>query len=263
MKTPSLLVAFLLTLIHGWTLAQSPAFYSRLLPPHVSEGGFGGLSVIAARDYLGAKDGKVSVMPNIHYQWANGVFAGLSNGVGMNFAKDPALAYGVRATFNPGRQESASVALDGLGNIKARPELGLFANRHLSRELQLTSSLRHGSGKDRKGLLLDLGANYSLPLSPALRVSAGVAATWANAAHTLEHFGVTTAQASASGYGVYTPGAGVRDVRASVSITYALSPQWFLSGALSTSALQGDAQNSPLVQRRNSTSAVLSVAYGF
>ena len=45
--------------------------------------------------------------------------------------------------------------------------------------------------------------------------------------------------------------------------TYALTPQWFVSGVLSTSVLQGDAKNSPLVQRKNSTSAVLSVAYGF
>ena len=229
----------------------------------MAQGGVASLSVIAGREYLGAKDGKVSVMPNINYHWANGVFAGLSNGVGINFAKDPALAYGVRATLNLGRKESASTALRGLGDIKARPELGLFANMHLSRELLLTSSLRHGSGNDRKGLLVDLGASYSLPLSPALRVSAGVAATWANAAHTQEHFGVTTRQASASGYGAYTPGAGIRDVRASVSATYTLTPQWFVSGVLSTSALQGDAKNSPLVQRKNSTSAVLSVAYGF
>lgn len=263
MKTSALLATSFFSLLHGAALAQTPVFYSRQLPPEVAQGGVASLSVIAGREYLGAKDGKVSVMPNINYHWANGVFAGLSNGVGVNFAKDPALAYGVRATLNLGRKESASTALRGLGDIKARPELGLFANMHLSRELQLTSSLRHGSGNDRKGLLIDLGANYSLPLSPALRVSAGVAATWANAAHTQEHFGVTTRQASASGYGAYAPGAGIRDVRASVSATYALTPQWFVSGVLSTSTLQGDAKNSPLVQRKNSTSAVLSVAYGF
>lgn len=263
MKTSALLATSFFSLLHGAALAQTPVFYSRQLPPEVAQGGVASLSVIAGREYLGAKDGKVSVMPNINYHWANGVFAGLSNGVGINFAKDPALAYGVRATLNLGRKESASTALRGLGDIKASPELGLFANMHLSRELQLTSSLRHGSGNDRKGLLIDLGANYSLPLSPALRVSAGVAATWANAAHTQEHFGISTAQAGSSGYSAYTAGAGVRDVRASVTATYALTPQWFVSGALSTSALQGDAKNSPLVQRTTSTSAVLSVAYGF
>jgi outer membrane scaffolding protein for murein synthesis (MipA/OmpV family) len=264
MKLPApLFAASALALLHSVSFAQSPVFYSRHLPPDVAEGGIASLTMIAGREYQGAKDSQVAVMPNINYHWANGFFAGLSNGVGFNFAQSPAMAYGVRATLNLGRKESASTALRGMGDIDVRPELGLFANMHLSREIQLSSSLRHGSGNDRKGLLIDLGASYSLPVTPALRVSAGVAATWANAASNQQFFGVTVPQASASGYSRYTPGSGLRDVRASVTGTYALTPQWFVIGTLSTSALQGDAKNSPLVQKASFTSALLSVAYGF
>ena len=261
--TPPLLAAATLALSPALALAQTPEFFASPVAPGVPQGGVGGLTLIVKPEFAGAQDTRVTAVPTVEYQWANGFFAGVSNGVGYNFSTHPAMSYGARVTVDLGRKESLDASLQGMGNIAVRPELGLFANTYLSREWQLTSSLRYGSGTDRKGLVADVGAYYGMSITPGLRVTAGVAATWANAAYHQSYFGVSAAQASTSSYSIYTAGAGVRDLRASVSGLYAVAPRWYLVGTLSTSALQGDAKDSPLVQRKSGTSAWLTTSYSF
>ncbi|MFM9887670.1 MAG: MipA/OmpV family protein, partial [Burkholderiales bacterium] len=127
----------------------------------------------------------------------------------------------------------------------------------------LTSSLRYGAGNDRNGLLLDLGAVYSISLAPQWRLGLGVAGTYANAEYTQTYFGVDAAQAGRSGYAPYSPEAGVRDVRANVALSYQLSPKVIFTGALSAVSLQGDAKRSPLVRDRSTVNAIVGVSYAF
>lgn len=238
-------------------------FYRRTLPPQASQGGALGLALIAGRQYQGSDESRLMLLPNVEYQWRNGFFAGALNGLGYNASARPELAYGVRITPSFGRKEHRSDALRGLGDIPLRPELGAFLNVQPLRGLSLNSSLRHGSGSDRQGLLLDLGASWSLPLGPGLRLGTSLAATWANAAYQQDYFGVDAAQAQRSGYAAYTPSAGLRDVRVGASLTHRLSPDWSLTGSLSRSELQGDARRSPLVRETATISALVVLGYSF
>ena len=111
----------------GVAHAQSD-FYRRTLPPNVSEGGAVGAAVLVGRQYQGSDESRVRVLPNIEYQWSNGFFAGVMNGIGYNASTRPDLAYGVRVTADFDRKENRSDALRGLGDIDPRPELGAFFN---------------------------------------------------------------------------------------------------------------------------------------
>ena len=227
------------------------------------DGGTLGLAVVAGHAYMGSDERRTRAYPAIDYRWASGWFAGTTNGVGYNFSRQAGVQYGVRLTADFGRDESRSAVLRGLGDVDARPEIGAFYNLQPTAHTFLTSSLRYGAGQGRDGLLLDLGAGLNAQVAPAWRLGAGVAATWANAAYTQSYFGVDAAQAARSGRGVYTAGAGVRDVRVSVSATYAITPRASATAALSYSRLQGDAARSPIVRDRAGVNGVLAVAYAF
>lgn len=142
-----------------------------------------GAVVLSGPAYLGADKRRTQLLPLLDYQRANGWFAGLSNGLALNFSGDRASAFGLRVTADLGRKESRGPALRGMGDIDIKPEIGAFYNVSTSGGLFATSSLRFGSGNDGGGLLLDLGAGYSLGLTPQWRMAVGVAATAANAEH--------------------------------------------------------------------------------
>ncbi len=227
------------------------------------DGGTVGAAVIAGRKYQGSDERRTLVVPLLDYQWKNGWFAGTTNGLGYNFSRRPDMDYGVRLTADLGRKESRSSALRGMGDIDARPEAGIFYNYSLSPSFALTSSLRYGSGNDHNGLVVDIGAAYSMALAPQWRLGLGVTATYANAKYTQSYFGVTPAQAVTSGYAPYSAGAGIRDVRASAALTYSVNPRVFITTALSASSLQGDAKDSPLTRKRSTATGIVSVSYAF
>ena len=214
-------------------------------------------------NYLGSDERRSLLVPVIDYQWASGAFAGVSNGIGFNFGGASPLQYGVRLTADFGRKARRSEALRGMDDIDAAAEVGGFVNLALEGGLVLTSSVRLGSGSARQGALIDLGAGYSFKLAPILRLGMGVATTVANAKYMQAWYGVTTAQALRSGNRVYTPGGGVRDVRASLGLTYSLPGGPSLTAGLSASALGGDAKDSPLVRDRSSVSGVLAATWAF
>lgn len=222
-----------------------------------------GLATVAGPTYAGSENRRVRAFPAFDYQWANGWFAGFSNGIGYNFSDAPRLQYGLRLTADLGRKERRDAALRGMGDIDATATAGAFFNYVLPAGVFLTSSLRHGSGNHRDGTVLDLGAGHSLALPRPWRLGVGVAATLVNAAYMQSHFGVTPTQAAASGYAVYTPGAGARDLRANLALTYSFDARTSLTTALSASRLLGDAKDSPLTRKANTVSGVFALGYAF
>lgn len=245
--------------------AHAQAFDAvRIFGPVEGDGaGTIGAVVIGAPRYAGSDERGWLVLPSIDYRWKNGWFAGLSNGVGYLFPSRPDMQYGLRITADIGRNESRSDALTGMGSIHPRAEAGAFFNYFPTREVFLTSSLRYGAGNDWNGLQVDLGAGYTTPLTPQLRGNFGVAATYVNGAYMQAYFGVTPQQSASSGYAVYTPGAGFRDVRLNASLVYAIDARWALTGALTVGALQSGAKDSPIVFEPTVVTGIVAVSYGF
>ena len=227
------------------------------------DGRWVGIAFVAGRAYQGSNEARNLLLPQLEYQWSNGWFAGTSNGIGYNFSKERGVDYGLRLTADFGRKESRSPALNGMGDIDPRAEVGAFFNYPVSPDFVLTSSLRYGAGDSSNGALLLLGGTYSTAIAPRWRMGAGISANWANAAYMQSYFGVTNAQSVSSGYAPYSPGAGLRDVRASLSITYLMSPRMVVTGAISYDSLQGGAKASPLAVQPNWFSGVVALTYGF
>ncbi len=231
--------------------------------PPGKDGGIAGVAVISTYEYRGSDERRALAVPVIDYQWANGWFAGVTNGVGFNFSDTPGVQYGLRLTADFGRDEGRADALRGMGDIDPTAEASAFLNYALAGRWSLTSSVRYGSGNDNNGLVMDLGAGYSSRLASGWRLGARTAVTFANSHHMQSTFGVTDAQSVTSGYPAYGPVTGVRDVRANLTLTYVIDPRASITAVLSMSRLLGDATNSPLTRRRQSASGVVAFAYAF
>lgn len=245
--------------------AHAQAFDAvRIFGPVEADGkGAVGVALASAPEFLGSRKRRTLLLPVFDYRWKNGFFAGTSNGIGHLFSSAPNVQYGLRITADFGRKASRSPALNGMGDIDAAAELGGFFNYFVSPAISLTSSLRYGAGNDRKGMLIDLGANYAVQLTPQWRSAVGVGVSYVNAKTMQSAFGVTPAQSVSSGYAPYSPGAGFRDVRATASLNYFVNRQWAVTGVVSASALQGDAKRSPIVRDRSPVTGVLAVTYEF
>lgn len=263
LSSPAALLAVVITL--GAPSAHAQVYEAVRLQAAApgQNGGLAGAVVLADTEYPGATERRTVVLPVLDYQWANGWFAGTTNGIGYNFSDRPNLQYGVRLTADFGRKASASPALRGLGDIQARPEAGGFLNLALGEDFSLTSSLRYGSGRESKGLVVDLGAAYSTQIAARWRVGLGAGVSLANADHLQSYFGVTGEQALASGYRSYAPAAGLRSGQLSLTVSYSPTPRMSVTAGVSANTLLGDAADSPLVRRKTSASGLLAAVRAF
>lgn len=227
-------------------------------------GGYVGLGLSAAPRYQGADEFKTKGVPGFEYRWANGLFVGGTDGlVGMQFNATPQLQLGLALGADEGRKASESRHLAGMGDVDARGTLNLYAKAAVNDQLSLSAGLQLGTGSSGKRGLLNVGASYGVSLAPATRMSFNVGATLANANYMQDYFGVSAAQASASGYKRYTPDSDCRDVTVGLSLQHQISREWMLIASLNNTTLSDAAKDSPLVRKATSQSAYVAVAYNF
>jgi outer membrane protein len=230
----------------------------------VKSSGYVGLGVNVAPRYQGSDESKTTGFPAFKYHWANGWFAGGTDGlVGVQLKATPQLQLGVALGVDEGRKTSESRYLAGMGDVDERATLNLYAKAAINDQLVLSTGLKLGAGSASKGGLLNLGASYGVSLAPATRMSFNVGATLANADYMQDYFGVSAAQASASGYKRHTPDSGLRDVTLGLGLQHQISREWMLFVSLKSTTLSNAAKDSPLVRKATSQSAFAAVAYSF
>jgi MipA family protein len=231
--------------------------------PYGEDTGVVGLALANGPAYLGSDQRRTRIAPMLDYRWTNGWFAGTTYGAGYNFSKERRMQYGVRLSLDPGRDEDAAAALAGMGDIKRRPEIGLFFNGLVVGNVYLRSAVRYGSGNDRNGLALDIATGYFFRPGPKWRAIMGLSTTYLNGNAIRSYFGVNAEQSARSGYPVYEPSAGLRDVRLTGSLFYSIDPRWSLIGSLAATRLVGDAAASPIVRDKTAFSGLFGARYRF
>ena len=209
--------------------------------------------------YEGAAKDRFRAVPLLEID--NGhFFASTTRGLGYNFSDDKATQYGLRVSLAPYRRQTADPHLNGMGDLSLGVEGGAFYNTRFD-QWYVTSSVATGN----RGAHIDLGGGYEFKLSPSDQLRAGVEATWANNKYMQTYFGVTAAQAAASG-GVltaYTTSSGVKDYALKANWTHAYNKEWFSNAGVTVKQLSGSAKNSPITQRQTNTSVSFVVGYHF
>lgn len=181
-------------------------------------------------------------------------------GIGYNFSDIKERQYGLRLAVGPERKQNVDPHLDGMGTINYIPEIGVYFNQRAGYVM-----FSSGATTGRHGTHYEFGIGSMLPLSSADRLRFGLSSNWGDAQYNQTYFGVSPAQATATGnrLSVYTPGAGLKDYAFNLTWMHTFSTEWYSSAGLSQKWLGPAAAHSPLTQRRAASSANLLLGYRF
>lgn len=217
----------------------------------------GGLSY--APRYEGSASDRWRPMPLLEANYGHWFISPL-RGAGYDFSDNRDMQYGVRLSLGHARKQNADGRLNGMGNIGYSLESGLFFNVRFA-PFYISSGISTGV----HGTHAELGTGIGFPVSDADRLRFGVNMNWGDTKYNQTYFGVTQAQATASG-NVLTPydaTAGVKDIALTGNWTHNYSKEWFSNAGLSFKRLTGSAQYSPLTMRREMTSVNFLLGYRF
>lgn len=219
----------------------------------------GGVSY--APRYEGAASNRLRFMPLLEANYNNGkLFISLLRGVGYNFSDDKDVQYGVRLSLAHGRRQSADPHLNGMGNIGYTPEAGLFYNQRFA-----PWYISSGISTSDHGTHAELGGGLGFPLSAADRLRLGANLNWGDSRYNQTYFGVTPAQAAASGnvLTAYNASAGIKDYALTTNWLHNYNKEWFSNAGLSYKWLAGSAKQSPLTMRSSMGSVNFLLGYRF
>lgn len=208
-------------------------------------------------------------IPNIRY-YGPLAFVRTTMGVLEGGARVPlaeGLAVGAQLAWEGGRsrEESEFLRTHNLEDLPVSLSWGVHAE--LDRKIgpmPLTVLLRWRQDVDAaRGAQADLRLVAGVFSGGGLHAGLFAQATWADATATRYYYGLSAAQAAASGLSAYAPQGGVLFQAGGLLWSYDLAPQWVLLGSFEARRLRGDALASPLVQTSASRYASLSLAYRF
>jgi outer membrane protein len=161
----------------------------------------------------------------------------------------PQFGFAPRGSFRVIGERSASdhPELTGLQDVPLSIEVG-FGLGYVSQNFEAFADVRYGA-IGHHAFVGELGADVVMRPTDRLTLTAGPRLVLGSNKFNDTYFGVTAAEAAASGSArtAYNPGSGAVSVGLELGASYALNDKWNLDGALRYDRFRGDAKNSPIV----------------
>lgn len=233
-----------------------------------------GVSASGGPDYAGSDRTSISLQPLWAWQYgrfrissprASGLldFRAETRGPGASvelFSSDQ-IKFGAGLRLDGGRTSTDSPDLAGLPDIARTVRGRVYASYAFSDRWGAGASvsqdlLGHGGGAVA---VLELG--YHAPLWQRSEWAVNVGASYGNATYMRSYYGISQESSQQTGLAAYEPGAGLRDLHASIGLTSLLSEHWIAFGGLAVTLLRGPAAASPLTSTTSSPSATAGIAY--
>ena len=215
------LLPALMTLLAAPALAQSAAPTPTQRPPAQAPWTITlGLAPVVAPVWQGSRDHGLSIFPDLRVNYKDSLFLSVPDGLGWNAVNRDGWKIGPLAKLRFGRQESTggspflitggSTALLGMGDVDLAGEFGGFAQKSLvGGKLRLRAEVRQGTG-GHDGVVADTSISWSdRKRDASLLWGFGLRAAWADSAYSNIYFGVSAAQARATGLAASRTGSGL------------------------------------------------------
>jgi outer membrane scaffolding protein for murein synthesis (MipA/OmpV family) len=214
--------------------------------------------------YDGSALSRVQGGPVINIRYNDSAFISVGEGIGVNVLHGENYRAGVVLGYDLGRRVEDDIGhLRGLGDIGRAPVVKLFVSYAISKDfpLVLRGDVRQIVG-GADGLVADVGVYMPLPgSSKKFIMFAGPSISYADHRYLQKEFGVTPAQALASGYPVFDPHAGTNAVGFGFSATWFMTDHWLVNMDAAVDQLLGSARESPITQKTVQRALALSFAY--
>jgi len=216
-----------------------------------------GLNTSYAPAYQGATQTRIKLTPGFFLRYGRFTVTNSSGyvtrreddvfrGLGVDLRNTSRLRINLAGRYDAGRSESSATALNGLGDVK--PTLRL----RLSATYRLDDGWRAGAGWSVDvlgrggGNFGDVSFGREMRWSPDTVWSWGASLSAANDRYMQTYFGIDEEQAARTGYPVYRPGTGLRDVGLFANLRTELNADWVLLAGIGATRLIGPAAASPL-----------------
>lgn len=157
------------------------------------------------------------------------------------------------------RKASDSDVTRGLGDVKTAYEVGAFAEFWPANFLRTRVEARRGFN-GHEGVVVDLSADAVWHPTERLRLTFGPRVSLADDRYMQTYFGVTSAQAFASGLAAFDARGGLQSASVTTSISYRWSDNWSTIGFAEAGKLVGDAADSPIAKRGSDDLLTVGVA---
>lgn len=207
--------------------------------------------------YQGADDYRVLPLPAIDIV-EGPIYANFRNGVGLNLVSSRGLTIGSGVTFMPGYRRRD--VPEGVGRLTSGAGARVFAAVS-SAGVIATLGATQGFVGSTRGFIADASLSYPVLASRKLIVTPSIATSFADQRHNDRYFGISAAEAQASGLTAWRGKAGFKDASALLTTIYRLDDRISISGSLGVTTLLGRTASSPLVKHRTLPSVFLSFTY--
>lgn len=217
-----------------------------------------------APDYAGSDDYEFGAIPTLEISYQDKIYL-KNTELGWKLLDTEQLQAGVLARYKFGRDADDNAALRGLGDIDASVEVGGFM-KYQTGPIDWSLALAQDVAGGHEGWVAEFGAGYNYMVSQQLMLFSKAAVEVLSQDAMQSQFGITAAQAAASGYNVHNVDLGVSQVGLSFGANYVITPAWHLTGIANAGRMVGDAADSPIVDQNGSVnqfSLLAGVSYHF
>ena len=187
----------------------------------------------------------------------------VERGLAASLVQRKDLKVNLALRLDNGRRESSSDRLAGLGDIERTVRARLLVRWSPDDRWTLSASSSVDALGRNGGYWGDVGIAREWRLSPSSTLQFGAVLNYAGDRYLQTWYGVTPEQSARSGYAVYTPDEGLRDVAVGLTWRTEYNRHWAGFFSFSTSRLIGAAAASPLVQQPGSWSAGSGLVWRF
>ncbi len=142
-------------------------------------------------------------------------------------------------------------------------QAGGFASYQVFNRLGVHSRVLYGGSDDNRGVQLNVGATFSMPLTPHQRVALSTGAVFVDKAYMQSYFGVTEQQARAGRRPVYDAAGGLKNVYVSGAWSVELTQKYALTTGINVNWLGTSPAASPLTNANQGYSVFTQLSYHY
>lgn len=244
-----------LAVIAGPVRAQDGA-----LPLEMPDGNLFALGVGTYPDYIGSNDYRIGAVPLARWQFqGERAVTLIANQLRVNVLDVEGWRFGPTGILRFGRTDVDDDVVARVHEVDPSLDVGLFVGYdwHPAGEPRIRLgvnawTLWNVTDTENGGWTVGAAVYGAYPIALPVTLLGGAGFTYGSGSYMRNNFGITPADAAASGLGIYTPQEGVRDVRGWLVLLVHLSPRWTVGAGMLYSWLADEAARSPVVSDRGS-----------
>lgn len=233
-----------------------------------------GLIASSQPEYAGASRHAFKILPALFVRYGRFTVTNASGfvtrrsedvvrGLGIDLQNTETLKLSLGLRYDPGRSESVSSDLAGMGDVKSTVRVRLSGTWWIARPWRLGASWSVDAFGRGGGNFGDISAAWENRVAPATTMIAGSSLSLAGDRYLQTYYGVSEEQAARSRYPVYTPGSGLRDASLFVNLRHDFGKDLTSLAGASLTRILGPAADSPIAHRRNGAALNAGLAWRF